>query len=178
MRYFVRQPKSNRYFGPFSTSEIQDRLTRGTFTWEFEWLEASGQTERQLGASTEWRRLDAMEALDQLEPPSIAPTTLNSNLLAKLILIREETAYSECRWLIDVTTNVTFLLTFVVGLCYFGLAASVGSIGLFLAVAAMCTIVILVTFLSRQLLHVFVDIADVLLKQTQVANEVENAREQ
>jgi len=54
MKYWLRKPGTSDFTGPLSPDEIREQIQSGSVTWDFEALEATGQTYGAIKRSRDW----------------------------------------------------------------------------------------------------------------------------
>ena len=60
MNYYIRKPGTQDYEGPFTLPEIKQEIMARRSTMDWQAMEATGQTYRQLGEATGWVSLHAL----------------------------------------------------------------------------------------------------------------------
>ena len=73
LNYFIREPGSDDFRGPFTFDEIKEELVTQRATRQWEALEAAGQSYRQLVKATGWVPLHTL--MGEFNPPDPVPSS-------------------------------------------------------------------------------------------------------
>ena len=165
MKFWLKRPGTSDFVGPLEIEEIRKQLAEGNLDWDFETMQATGQSLGALKRATGWRPL-----ADTCKPPTIhqqperAPTpAINVANLTVLKNVRRNTCYSALRNMIEVFASITVALVVVASGTYVFLGTLSGSPVLMIMGLVAGTLGILATWASKQASLLLVDIADVLV---------------
>lgn len=188
-KFWLKDLGSTEFIGPFSIDEIRALIQKGTIGWNYQALEASGQSFRTLKASTDWVALSSVcppesvpnpRAQDQDTPlpPGISLpqgqdilTHQEQSPGAFLEAIRKRSVYSDLRNTIEVFTVLSIMGVVITGMAFFimGLKAENGLLALLGAVVGVLGIFLVLA--SRQASLLLIDIADTLIEQNRKKGE-------
>ena len=167
MKFWLRKPGTLDFIGPLTPDDIRAQILSGSITWDFEALEATGQSHGALKFSTDW------VALSSVCPPEDAPTSPSQAYTAEqeqspsafLQAVRRRSCYGALRAMIELlaTFSICAIVVLVFTYVIVGLKHQSGPpvvIGLVGGVLG-CILVIA----SRQASLLLVDIADTLIEQ-------------
>ena len=167
MKFWLRKPGALDFSGPHTPDDIRAQIQSGSINWDFEALEATGQSHGALRCSTDWVALSSVcPSGDALASQSQAYTAeQEQSPSAFLQAVRRRSCYGALRAMIELLATfsicaiVVLVFTYViVGLKHPGVPPVViqlvgGVLGCILVIA------------SRQASLLLVDIADTLIEQ-------------
>lgn len=165
MKYFVRMKGRPPFHGPYDEPEIASRLRSGELAGPIEVVEATGQTERQLAAATDWRVWSETPD-DSSEARS--PAAKKQHYLQE---VRATTCYPLLRKVLAVVTGFAIVIEAAATILTLSAAASVGHgvdipnefVAPVVIAIAICTLELLTTIAFYGLLRTLVDLADLSL---------------
>ncbi len=165
MKLWLKRPGTSDFVGPLEIEEIRKRLAEGNLDWDFETIQATGQSLGALKRATDWQPL-----ADTCKPPSIhqqpkkAPTpAIDVANLTVLKNIRRHTCYSTLRNMIEVFASIAIVLVVVASGTYVFLGILTEGPVLIIIGLIAGVLGILATLASKQASLLLVDIADVLV---------------
>lgn len=167
MKFWLRKPGTLDFIGPLTSDDIRAQIQSGSITWDFEALEATGQSHGALRCSTDWVDLSSVcPSEDALASPSHASTAeQEQSPSAFLQAVRRRSCYGALRGMIELlaTFSICAIVILVFTYVIVGLKHQSGPpivIGLAGGVLG-CILVIA----SRQASLLLVDIVDTLIEQ-------------
>lgn len=149
--------------GPLTLDEIQTQLRSGSFTGEFEALEATGQSEGELQWSKEWIPLAKLLAPVVSEQP-VRATQASPRAVAR-DAARGQTSYSAMRESVSLFAMLSVIALVVLGAAY--VLMGIKSRGL-IAIILGGVIAVFGSFLAIAVKHALLllaDISDALMEQ-------------
>ena len=167
MKFWLRKPGTLDFTGPLTPDEIRTQIQSGSITWDFEALEATGQSHGALRFSTDWVALSSVCPPENVPAPPAHASTAEQEQSPSAFLqaVRRRSCYGALRGMIEllaifsICAIVILVFTYViVGLKHpSGPPVIIGLAGGVLG----CIFVIA----SRQASLLLVDIADTLIEQ-------------
>ncbi len=166
MKLWLKRSGESDFIGPLAINDIRQGLANGNLDWEYEALQATGQSLGALKRSSNWRPL-----ADLCTPASVsassgthAPSKEENTNLTILHGVRSNTCYSALRSMIDLFTVLAIILVILAAGTYVVLGIKMQS-----TVAAFIGLVAgilgaLVVIASKQASLLLVDIADLLVE--------------
>ena len=174
-KFCLKDLGATEFIGPFSIDEIRALIQKGTIGWNYQALEASGQSFRTLNASTNWVALSSVCPPESLTTPQAQGqdilTHQEQSPGAFLEAIRKRSCYSELRTTIEVFTVISIMGVVITGMAFFimGLKAENGLLPLLGVVVGVLGIFLVVA--SKEASLLLVDIADTLIEQNRKKGE-------
>ena len=189
MKFWLRKPGTSDFTGPLTLDEIRAQIQSGSIAWDFEALEASGQSHGALKRSTDWVALSSVcspesVVFERVNPiPSVALSSVCSpesvpapqahdptaeqeqSPLAFLEAVRCRTCYAALRDMIGLFTVLSIIAIVILAGFYVVVGLQSQSalpvvIGVVVGVLG-CFLVIA----SKQASLLLIDIADTLIEQ-------------
>ena len=177
MKYWLKKPGTSEFSGPHTLSEINAQIQAGKVDWDFEALEANGQSLGTLKRSVNWIPLTSIlvqqyeqviqpqQSIDEVQQPRMNTTHQGQSPLAFLEMTRSRTCYSALRDMISLFS--IFSIIAIVLLAGFSVMAGVqNSSGTSVIIGiAVGVLGCFVTIATKQASFLLIDIADTLIEQ-------------
>jgi len=178
MFFFVKSAHDGRFLGQYSREAIRTQVLTGHIS-RFDWA-----AETRGLAFAEYARAENQHWLtvqDVLEAAPEEPVDTDSPLLrydhdrcAIVEKLRARSCYTTLRWIIDVATALALLAAVLSGLAAMGVALKAQKLWVLLWLLLSTGLSCMLIVGAKHLVHLFVDMGDVLLEQHRRAERKQN----
>jgi hypothetical protein len=177
MKYWIKNIGTSEFHGPFSISEIKEQIRSGAINWDFEAVEASGQSLGALKRTTSWIPLGSLFT-EQDKHSSISQNSLDSAASSKafsigggqspsafLEMVRGRTCYTALREMIGLLSTISIVVTTLLAGALVVVGLRDNSAGSIVAGIAIGVLGCFAAIAAKQASLLLIDIADTLIEQ-------------
>jgi len=164
MKYFIKHPLISGFRGPMSEEQIRDGLREAEITWEYQILEASGQSYHVLKTSKDWQSIETLVKKDSVDEFTPTMEDLGASPAKKLLgAVRANSAYSLTRKVIE--QIYLWFVIMILAICLFSIPVFIdgGDGWLIIVVFVGGVITVCLSYILKHVLLALLDIADLLI---------------